>query len=212
VSINQLKRFVADWEMNSGRRLPISCAPDTGKRVAIIGGGPAGVSCAYFLRRLGHHPTIYEAMSKLGGITRYGIPEYRLPDEVLDWEIEGILNLGIDVHYNTSMGEDFTIQIASGRGLRSHFHGHRCLEGLQTRHQGRRPGRRLPGHQFPLRSGQPPDKKVPIGKRRRLWAAATRPSTACAPCCAWVRRGLHRLSPDPQGDAGQRSGNRGLRA
>jgi formate dehydrogenase beta subunit len=61
---------------------------------------------------LGHHPTIYEAMSKLGGITRYGIPEYRLPDEVLDWEIEGILNLGIDVHYNTTLGEDFTISPA----------------------------------------------------------------------------------------------------
>lgn len=116
VSINQLKRFVADYEMNSGRRLPIACAPDTGKRVAVIGGGPAGLSCAYFLRRAGHHPEIFEAMPKLGGMLRYGIPEYRLPKKVLDWEIEGILNLGIEDHTNVRLGVDFDFGslIASG--------------------------------------------------------------------------------------------------
>ncbi len=116
VSINQLKRFVADMEMNSGKRLPIECAPDTGKRVAIIGGGPAGLSCAYFLRRTGHRPSIFEAMPKLGGMLRYGIPEYRLPKKVLDWEIEGILNLGIDAHTNVRLGVDFDFGslIASG--------------------------------------------------------------------------------------------------
>ncbi|MBC2715809.1 MAG: FAD-dependent oxidoreductase [Desulfobacteraceae bacterium] len=107
VSINQLKRFVADYEMNSGKRLPIECAPDTGKRIAVIGGGPAGLSCAYFLRRVGHHPEIFEAMPKLGGMLRYGIPEYRLPKKVLDWEIDGILNLGIDDHTNVRLGIDF---------------------------------------------------------------------------------------------------------
>ncbi len=116
VSINQLKRFVADYEMNSGKRLPIECAPDTGKRIAVIGGGPAGLSCAYFLRRVGHHPEIFEAMPKLGGMLRYGIPEYRLPKKVLDWEIEGILNLGIDDHTNVRLGVDFDFGslIASG--------------------------------------------------------------------------------------------------
>lgn len=107
VSINQLKRFVADYEMNNNQRFPIECAPDTGKRVAVIGGGPAGLSCAYFLRRAGHHPEIFEAMPKLGGMLRYGIPEYRLPKKVLDWEIEGILNLGIDAHTNVRLGVDF---------------------------------------------------------------------------------------------------------
>ncbi len=97
VSINQLKRFAADFEMTSGRRLPIRVAPDTGKRIAVIGGGPAGLTCAYFLRRLGHSVTIFEAMPKLGGMLRYGIPEYRLPKQVLDWEIESILNLGVEV-------------------------------------------------------------------------------------------------------------------
>ena len=79
VSINQLKRFVADFEMNSGTRFPISCAPSTGKKVAVIGGGPAGLSCAFFLKRVGHDVTIFEAMPHLGGMIRYGIPEYRLP-------------------------------------------------------------------------------------------------------------------------------------
>ncbi len=107
VSINQLKRFVADFEMNSGKRYHISRAPDTGKRVAVIGGGPAGLSCAFFLRRLGHGVTIYEAMPELGGMIRYGIPEYRLPKKTLEWEIEGILNLGINAVTNVRFGEDF---------------------------------------------------------------------------------------------------------
>ncbi len=107
VSINQLKRFVADYEMNSGRHLPVACAPSTGKRAAVIGGGPAGLSCAFFLRRLGHDVTIFEAMPKLGGIIRYGIPEYRLPKRVLDWEIEGILNIGIKAHTGVRLGRDF---------------------------------------------------------------------------------------------------------
>ena len=116
VSINQLKRFVADYEMNSGKRLPISVAPDTDKKVAVIGGGPAGLSCAFFLRRLGHAVTLFDAMPKLGGMIRYGIPEYRLPKEVLAWEIEGILNLGVEHKANVRLGRDFDIQslIASG--------------------------------------------------------------------------------------------------
>jgi len=122
VSINQLKRFVADYEMNSGQRLPIPCAPDTEKRVAIIGGGPAGISCAYFLRRLGHSTTIFESMPKLGGMLRYGIPEYRLPKEVLDWEIDGILNLGIDVH-EKALGRDFELQDLVDEGYGAVFMG-----------------------------------------------------------------------------------------
>ena len=116
VSINQLKRFVADYEMNSEERLPMPMAPQTRKRIAVIGGGPAGLTCAYFLRRLGHQVNIFEAMPKLGGMLRYGIPQYRLPKEVLDWEIEGILDLGIDFHTNVRFGQDFdlTSLVASG--------------------------------------------------------------------------------------------------
>jgi NADPH-dependent glutamate synthase beta subunit-like oxidoreductase len=116
VSINQLKRFVADYEMNSEERLPMPMAPQTRKRIAVIGGGPAGLTCAYFLRRLGHQVNIFEAMPKLGGMLRYGIPQYRLPKEVLDWEIDGILDLGIDFHTNVRFGQDFdlTSLVASG--------------------------------------------------------------------------------------------------
>jgi NADPH-dependent glutamate synthase beta subunit-like oxidoreductase len=109
VSINQLKRVVADYEMNSGQRFSIPVAPPTHRRVAVVGGGPAGLSCAYFLRRLGHDVSIFEAMPKLGGMLRYGIPEYRLPKKILDWEIEGILNLGIKRHVNVKFGVDFDL-------------------------------------------------------------------------------------------------------
>jgi NADPH-dependent glutamate synthase beta subunit-like oxidoreductase len=116
VSINQLKRFAADYEMNSGKRLPISCAPSTGKKIAVIGGGPAGLTNAFFLRRLGHDVTIFDAMPKLGGMIRYGIPEYRLPKDVLAWEIQGILDLGIEHKTNVTLGRDFDIGslVASG--------------------------------------------------------------------------------------------------
>jgi len=123
VSINQLKRFVADFEMNSGKRLPVSCAPDTGKKVAVIGGGPAGLSNAFFLRRLGHSVTIFDAMPKLGGMIRYGIPEYRLPKEVLAWEIQGILDLGVEHKPNMMLGKDFDIGSLMAAGFDAVFLG-----------------------------------------------------------------------------------------
>jgi formate dehydrogenase beta subunit len=123
VNINHLKRFVADYEMRSGKRITPYKALDTGKRVAVIGGGPAGLTCAYYLTRYGHKPTIFEAMPKLGGMLRYGIPEYRLPKEVLDWEIEGIVEMGIEAKVNVRMGEDFTIDSLKEEGFNAIFLG-----------------------------------------------------------------------------------------
>ncbi len=165
VSINQLKRFVADWEMNNNQRQPIPCAPDTGKKVAIIGGGPAGVSCAYFLRRLGHSPTILEAMPKLGGITRYGIPEYRLPDKVLDWEIEGILNLGIEVQYNARWGEDFTIQSLRDEGFDAIFMGIGAWKDYKLGIEGEDAKGVWQGINFLSTVASHPEKRIPVGHK-----------------------------------------------
>ena len=123
VSINQLKRFAADYEMNSGQRLPVPLAPLTGKRIAVVGGGPAGLTCAFFLRRLGHEVTIFEAMPKLGGMLRYGIPEYRLPKKVLDWEIDGILELGVESRCNQKFGTDFDVDSLKADGFDAIFLG-----------------------------------------------------------------------------------------
>ncbi len=123
VSINQLKRFAADFEMNSGKRLPVPVAPPTEKHIAVVGGGPAGLTCAFFLTRLGHKVTIFEAMPELGGMLRYGIPEYRLPKKVLDWEIEGILNLGVEAKTGMKFGRDFDLSSLAARGFDAVFLG-----------------------------------------------------------------------------------------
>ena len=123
VSINQLKRFAADYEMNSGKRLPVPLAPLTDKRIAVVGGGPAGLTCAFFLRRLGHEVTIFEAMPKMGGMLRYGIPEYRLPKKVLDWEINGILELGVESRCNLRFGTDFDVNSLKTDGYDAIFLG-----------------------------------------------------------------------------------------
>lgn len=136
VSINQLKRFVADYEMNSGKRLPIAKAPSTHKHIAVVGGGPAGLSCAYFLQRLGHAVTIFEAMPKLGGMLRYGIPEYRLPKKVLDWEIESILNLGVKYHTNVKFGSDFDLSSLVAAGFDAIFLGIGAWKDSQLRVEG----------------------------------------------------------------------------
>jgi len=105
---NYIKRFVADWQMNLPDRKPESKLPPTGKKIAIVGGGPCGLSAAYYLARLGHSPTIFDSKPELGGMLRYGIPEYRLPKKVLDFEIEEILELGVDVKTGVYLGKDFT--------------------------------------------------------------------------------------------------------
>jgi NADPH-dependent glutamate synthase beta subunit-like oxidoreductase len=123
LAINQLKRFVADYEMNTGRHVPVTVAPDTGHKIAVIGGGPAGLSCAYFLRRLGHSVTVFEKNPKLGGMLYYGIPEYRLPKAILDWEIQGILDLGVEARKNVEFGKDFDLESLVAAGYEAVFLG-----------------------------------------------------------------------------------------
>lgn len=107
INIRGLKRVAADF---AGKVPPPSCAPSTGKRVAVVGGGPGGLSSAYYLQLMGHQVTVYEMLPKLGGMLRYGIPNYRLPKDRLDDDIEAILETGVDVKYGVRIGKDITVQ------------------------------------------------------------------------------------------------------
>lgn len=106
VSIQWLKRFAADQDLMNEEAFIPECEPDTGKRVAVIGGGPMGLSAAYFLKQKGHDVTVFEAMPKAGGMLRYGIPEYRLPKAVLDEEIAIIEQMGVEIVSDTKIGVD----------------------------------------------------------------------------------------------------------
>lgn len=105
INIRGLKRYAVD---NAGDVPQPVCAPATGKKIAIIGGGPSGLSCAYYLALMGHSVTIYEEKNKLGGMLRYGIPAYRFPREKLDAEIASILSTGIEAHTGITVGKDIT--------------------------------------------------------------------------------------------------------
>lgn len=109
LAIRQLKRFAADYDLEHGPWMP-EIPPSTGKRVAVVGGGPAGLACAYYLRTMGHEVTIIEAMPQLGGMMRYGIPAYRLPRDILDMDIATVVNTGIEVRTNTALGRDVTLE------------------------------------------------------------------------------------------------------
>jgi formate dehydrogenase major subunit len=110
VGIDYLKRFVADLDLFAGSRFTPALKPKQGKRVAIVGAGPAGLSAAYYLILEGVQPVIYEARDRAGGMLRYGIPDYRLPPEVLDREIDAILALGVEMKTGLSLGEDFRLE------------------------------------------------------------------------------------------------------
>jgi NADPH-dependent glutamate synthase beta subunit-like oxidoreductase len=104
-AINALERFVGDRAFQAGKQY-VSPGKKKKERVAIIGSGPAGLSCAYHLASLGYGVTLFEALPQIGGVLRYGIPSYRLPKEVLAQEIKNILSLGIEVRTNVRVGQD----------------------------------------------------------------------------------------------------------
>jgi len=121
VAINFLKRFVADYEKEQGDRVQPYKAPDTGRRVAVIGGGVEGLSAAFFTARLGHSPTVFEASDKLGGLLRKAIATERLPRDILDWDIEGVLQMGVDVKTGTALGKDVTVGSLLAEGYEAVF-------------------------------------------------------------------------------------------
>ena len=107
INIRGLKRYAVD---HAGEVPQPACAPATGKQVAIVGGGPSGLSCAYYLALMGHKVTVFEEAKQLGGMLRYGIPNYRFPRHLLDAEIQSILSLGIEVHTGVTVGKDIWIE------------------------------------------------------------------------------------------------------
>jgi len=120
VAINNLKRFVADYCLEHGE-LPLELPPLNGKRVAVIGAGPAGISCAYFLRLKGYEATIFDKEEEPGGLLRYGIPSFKLPREVLKKELDNIFRMGIHFEGGKTWGEDFTLETLKEKGFQAIF-------------------------------------------------------------------------------------------
>ncbi|MCL6635084.1 MAG: NADPH-dependent glutamate synthase [Peptococcaceae bacterium] len=108
VGIGRIERFCADWELATGV-LPQEVAPPTGKKVAVVGSGPAGLTCAADLAKLGHKVTVFEALHVAGGVLMYGIPEFRLPKAVVQAEVENLKKLGVDIQVNAVVGKFATV-------------------------------------------------------------------------------------------------------
>jgi glutamate synthase (NADPH/NADH) small chain len=108
IGIGLIQRYIADWECKNKQPMP-SIGPDTGKKVAVVGAGPAGVAAADLLKRYGHHVIIYESLHTPGGTAWYGIPDYHLPKDVLLHEIERVKEMGVDIKTDVMIGKDISL-------------------------------------------------------------------------------------------------------
>jgi len=122
VSIGSLERFVADLEREKGITIPPMAKP-TGKKVAVVGAGPAGLTAAADLAKLGHKVIVFEALHLAGGVLVYGIPEFRLPKKIAQTEVDYIKSLGVEFHYDALIGRLFTIEELFKRGFDAVFIG-----------------------------------------------------------------------------------------
>ncbi|OQY00743.1 MAG: 4Fe-4S ferredoxin [Desulfobacteraceae bacterium 4572_130] len=129
VAIRDLKRLAAD--SFDPRKVKIKCAEKIGKKVAIIGSGPAGLSAGYHLAKKGVDSTIFEALPEAGGMLRVGIPDHRLPGEILDKDIEVITNLGVELKLNSCLGKNFTVDSLMADGFDAVFLGLGAHKGIK---------------------------------------------------------------------------------
>ena len=121
VAIGNLERFAADFERNSGKMALPECAPKNGIKVAIVGSGPAGLSCAGDLAKCGYDVTVFEALHEIGGVLKYGIPEFRLPNAIVDVEIENLRKIGVTFVKDCIVGKTVTIQQLEDEGFKAVF-------------------------------------------------------------------------------------------
>jgi formate dehydrogenase (NADP+) beta subunit len=122
IAIRALKRFLADNEIRTGTE-PLRSPPSKYKdeRVAVVGAGPAGLACAYYLGTMGYHTTIYEAHETAGGMATFGIPSYRLPRTIMDYEVGQVERMGAEIRYGVNIGEDMTLDDLAKEGYRAIF-------------------------------------------------------------------------------------------
>jgi NADPH-dependent glutamate synthase beta subunit-like oxidoreductase len=120
IAVRELKKFITDWEIKNKIPFPPAAHP-TGKKVAVIGAGPAGLTAAYYLAKRNYRVTVFEKESKAGGMLRYGVPKFRLPDEVMDHDIEFIKNAGVEIKYNSPIGPNLTLDDLKKQGFEAFF-------------------------------------------------------------------------------------------
>ncbi len=168
VAINDLKRFVCDYERKQPERIQPYKAPATDKTVAVIGGGVEGLSAAYFMARLGHAPTVFEKTDVLGGILRTAIARDRLTMDLLDWDIEGIQDLGVTIQTGVSAGTDVTIpHLLAEEGFDAVFIATGGWDSRMARNEGDNPTPLFPGASLLIdlvRSGRDDKIQVDCGK------------------------------------------------
>jgi len=120
VAIRELKKFVTEWEIHQEHKTKKKIKK-TGKKVAIIGAGPAGLTAGHYLRKLGYAPTIFEKTDQTGGMLRFGVPQFRLPNYVLDYDVKSITDAGVELVLNKPLGPDMTIEDLKKEGYEAIF-------------------------------------------------------------------------------------------
>ncbi len=123
VAIGYLERFAADFERESGKMSVPECAPSNGKRIAVIGSGPAGLSFAGDMAKLGYDVTVFEALHEIGGVLKYGIPEFRLPNKIVDVEIRNLEKMGVKFEKDCLVGKTISVKELEDKGFEGIFVG-----------------------------------------------------------------------------------------